>query len=93
MRAHSVGQVEDVLYQVPRSLLLASPVFQQVFTLPPAGTVDGQSTRQPLRLGGVTAGEFTLFVRAALAQYVGHRRAGLITSADRGPDKRVRFPS
>jgi hypothetical protein len=68
IHAHATVQVEETLYQVPRSLLMGSAVFRDMFTLPKPGKSDGQSKERPLKLEGVAADDFTLFVRASLAR-------------------------
>jgi hypothetical protein len=61
-------QVEDNLFKIPKAAFNGSPVFEQMFSLPHSGTVDGSSDDQPLKLEGLTADEFRSFARAASSQ-------------------------
>jgi hypothetical protein len=59
-RSNKDHQVESTLFNVPKHVFDESPIFQDMFSVPPGASqsVDGLSDQQPLRLEGVSLIDF-----------------------------------
>jgi hypothetical protein len=62
--------VEELLFKIPTAVFndSVSPEFDLMFSTPEFGGPLGMEDEHPLKLKGLTAEEFRLFVRAASAQ-------------------------